>query len=111
MLSKEYIKSSIFLYVILIFIVKKLNKDLRICINYRAFNLLTIKNRNALFLIRETLIKLCIVKIFNKFDIITTFNEICIKEKNVKKIAFFIQFNLFEYLIISFELYNASSIF
>ena len=76
MLNKEYIKSSIFSYVISIFIVKKSNKDFRIYINYRVFKLLTIKNRNAFFLIKKTLIKLCIVKIFNKFNIITIFNEI-----------------------------------
>ena len=111
MLNKEYIKSNTFLYAISIFIIKKLNKGFRIYINYRAFNSLTIKNYNALFLIRKTLIKLYIAKIFNKFDIIITFNEIYIKKKNVKKIVFFIRYNLFEYLIMSFELYNASSTF
>ena len=49
-----------------------------------------IKNCNILFLIKKTLIKLYIVKIFNKFDIIIIFNEIRIKKRNVKKIAFFI---------------------
>lgn len=90
---------------------KKLNEEFRICINYKAFNALTIKNRNALFLIKETLIELCIVKIFNKFDIIIIFNAIRIKKKKIKKILFLIRYNLFEYVIIFFELYNALNTF
>ena len=107
MFNKRYIKLNIFLYAILILIIKKFNDDLRICIDYRVFNKLIIKNRNALFLIRETLIKFYIFKIYNKFNIIITFNEIKIKKNNEKKIAFLIKYNLFEYVIIFFELYNA----
>ena len=79
MFNKKYIKLNIFSYVASILIVKKLNKEFRICINYRALNALTIKNRNTLSLIKETLIKLYTAKIFNKFDIIAAFNEIRIK--------------------------------
>ena len=88
MFNKKYIKSNIFFYIISIFIIKKLDKEFRICIDYRIFNSLIIKNRNAFFLIKEILIKLCIIKIFNKFDIIIIFNEICMKEGDKEKIAF-----------------------
>ena len=109
--SKKYIKSNIFFYVISIFIVKKSNNRLRICIDYCAFNILTIKNRNILLLIREILAKLYIIKIYNKFDIIVIFNKIKIKKNNEKKIVFFIKYNFFEYIIIFFELYNAFDTF
>ena len=111
MFNKKYIKLNIFLYAILILIIKKFNNDLRICIDYRVFNKLIIKNRNALFLIREILIKFYIFKIYNKFNIIITFNKIKIKKNNKKKIAFFIKYNLFKYVIIFFKLYNVSIIF
>ena len=68
---------------------KKLNKNLRICINYRVLNALIIKNRNTLLLIRETLIKLSYAKIYIKFDVIVIFNEIKIK-KNYEKKRFFL---------------------
>ena len=90
MFNKRYIKLNTFFYATSILIMKKLNKKLRICINYRIFNALTIKNRNTSSLIKKTLIKLYIAKIFNKFDIIMIFNEIRIKERNIKKIVFFI---------------------
>ena len=109
--NKEYIKSSTSFYITSIFIVKKFNKRFYIYIDYRVLNFLIIKNRNAFLLIREILIKLCAIKIFNKFNIIIVFNEIYIKKENEEKIAFFIRYNLFEYVIISFELYNTFSIF
>ena len=109
--NKKYIKSNTFFYVASILIVKKLNERFRIYINYRVFNTLTIKNRNISSLIKKTLIKLYIIKIFNKFDIITTFNEIRIKEENIKKIVFFTRYNLFEYVIMSFELCNVLNTF
>ena len=100
MFNKKYIKSSTFFYIASIFIIKIINKKIRICIDYRILNSLIIKNRNALSLIKEILIKLCVIKIFNKFDIIIIFNEIRIKKRNKKKIVFFIRYNLFEYIII-----------
>ena len=110
-MKKEYIRLNILSYVVLVLIVKKLNKELRIYIDYRAFNALIIKNRNALFLIRETLVKLYLVKIFIKFNIIIAFNKIRIKKIDKEKTIFFTRYSLFKYLIILFKLYNTSNIF
>lgn len=111
MLIKEFIRFNYFEYAISILIVKKLEKELRVCVNYKTLNILIIKNRNAFFLIRNTLTKLCNVKIYNKFNIIVVFNEIKIRIENEKKIVFLTRYNLFEYVIMLFELYNVSSIF
>ena len=111
MFNKEYIKLSTFSYITSILIIKKLNERFYIYIDYRVLNSLIIKNYNVFSLIKETLIKLCAAKIFNKFDIITTFNEIRIKERNKEKIVFFTRYNLFEYIIMLFELYNAFNTF
>ena len=111
MLEKEFIRSNNFEYVVSIFIVKKLEKKLRVCVDYRTLNVLIIKNRNASFLIRDTLIRLCKIKIYNKFDIITTFNEIRMKKRNEKKIVFFIRYDLFEYVMMFFDLCNALDTF
>ena len=111
MLGKKYIRLSISLYATLVLIIKKSNEKLHIYVDYRALNVLIIKNRNASSLIRETIIKLYTIKVFIKFDIITIFNEIRIIEEDKKKIAFFIRYRLFKYTIISFSLYNALSTF
>ena len=111
MLSKNFIRFSYFDYFSSVLIVKKSEDEFKVCVDYRALNALTIKNRNTSSLIREILVRLCAAKIYIKFDIIATFNEIRIKKENEHKIAFLIRYNLFEYVVMSFELCNASNTF
>jgi len=79
---------------------------LRVYVNYRDFNVLTIKNRNILSLIREILQRLYKIKYYNKFDIIVAFNKIRMRFNNKHKIVFIIYYDLFKYVVISFKLYN-----
>ena len=111
MLKKKYIKSSIFLYIIFILIIKKSDKEFRIYIDYRIFNAFIILNHNISSLIKKILVKLYAAKIYNKFDIIIVFNEIKIKKNHEKKIAFLIKYNLYKYIMMLFELCNALIIF
>ena len=90
---------------------KKPDDGLRICIDYRILNALTIKNRNAPPLIRKTLARLYVVKIFTKFNIIAAFNKIRIKAGEEEKTAFLIRYSLFKYIVMPFGLYNALSTF
>ena len=85
MRQKNFIKHNSSSYVASVLIVKKSNENLRIYVNYRTFNNVIIKNRNILLLFRDILVRLCQVKIYNKFDIIIAFNEIRIKFKHKKK--------------------------
>ena len=111
MLNKKYNYYNILFYTALIFIVKKFNKKLCICVNYKTLNVLTIKNYNAFSLIKKILNWLYLVKLFIKFKIIAVFNKIQIKIKNKNKNAFFIKYKLFKYIIILFNLCNISSMF
>ena len=111
MLDKGYIKFNILFYVVFVFIVKKSDKELRFHVNYRAFNALIIFNRNASSLIKKTLVKFCAIKIYNKFDIIIVFNEIRVREDYKEKMIFFIKYDLYEYMIMFFDLCNASITF
>ena len=76
-----------------------------------TLNTLIIKNRNASPLIRETLIRLYIARIYIKFNIIAIFNKIRIREEDKEKTIFLIRYDLFEYVIILFKLYDILSIF
>ncbi len=80
-------------------------------VNYKDFNALTIKNYNILLLIQKTLQQLCKTKYYNKFNIITIFNEIRMRLNNKYKTIFIICYNLFKYVVISFMLYNVLIIF
>ena len=91
MFDKKFIRSNVSNFVVSILLIKKFDENFKICVDYRVFNALKIKNRNTFFLIREILIRLCVVKFYNKFDIIVVFNEIKIREKDENKIVFFIR--------------------
>ena len=111
MLGKGYIRPSTSPYAAPVLIVKKPDGGLRVCVDYRALNALTIPNRNAPPLIKETLAKLCAAKIYSKFDIIAAFNEIRVKEGHEHKTAFLTRYGLYEYTVMPFGLCNAPATF
>ena len=93
------------------FFVFKKNDELRLCVNYRKFNAIIIKNRYSLFLITEILNRLYEFKCFIKLNFKNVYYRIRIKIDNKWKITFRIRYNHFEYQIIFFELINVSTIF
>ena len=69
-----------------------------------------IQNQYSIFLIQKTLNQLSKTWYFTKFDIIIVFNQIHICENDEKYTAFQTWWELFEQLIISFDLKNESNI-
>ena len=94
-----------------ILIVRKPTGGLRICVDYRALNALTIKNRYPIPLVRETLSKMHGKKFFTKLDIVGAFNRIRIKEGHEWKTAFSTRYGQFECLCMPFGLCNAPATF
>ena len=64
------------------FFVFKKNDELRLCVNYRKFNAITIKNRHSLFLIIKILNRLCEFKCFIKLNFKNIYYRIKIKIDN-----------------------------
>ncbi len=107
-LSKDFIRVSRFQMIASVLFVKKLEKELCFCMNYRDLNAITIKNQYSLSLISETLNRLSWAKIFIKLNIISAFNQLRIKEEDEALIVFRTQFELFKYLVMLFDLCNES---
>lgn len=63
-----------------ILFVRKPGGGLRLYVDYRGLNNITIKNRYPLPLIRETLDRLSTAKFFTKLDVIAAFNRLRVKE-------------------------------
>lgn len=84
--------------------VKKLSGGVRICVNYRGINNVTLKMRYPLPLIKETLDAICKAKIFTKLDVISAFNRIRVKEGYKWLTVFITRFGLFESLVCPFGL-------
>jgi len=91
--------------------VKKANRGLRFCVDYRKVNAVSVKDRYPLPLIRETLNNLSLAKIYTKLDIISAFNTIRVRPEDVHKTAFRIRYGLFESLVLPFGLSNGPATF
>jgi hypothetical protein len=90
---------------------KKPGGGLRLCIDYRALNAITKKDRYPLPLIRETLNNLSKAKWFTKLDVIAAFHKIRVAEGDEWKTAFRTRFGLFEWLVTPFGMANSPSTF
>ena len=91
--------------------VKKPGGGLRLCMDYRALNEVSVKDCYPLPLIKETLNNLQGMKYFSKIDIISAFNNVRMKEGHKKLTAFLTRFRLFESLVMPFGLTRAPATF
>ena len=96
--------------VFVLFTFKK-NENLRLCVNYRNLNVITIKNKISLLFIDETLNHLVETVYFIKLNLKNAYYRIKIQVDDKWKIAFRTRYEFFEYAIMFFELTNASTIF
>jgi hypothetical protein len=110
-LSKGFIRASQSPAGAPILFVKKKDGGLRLCVDYRALNNITIKNRYPLPLIPEALDRLRQAKIYSKFDLKGAYNLVRIKEGDEWKTAFRTRYGHFECLVMPFGLTNAPAVF
>jgi hypothetical protein len=94
-----------------ILFVKKPNGTLRLCVDYRGLNAITIKNRHPLPLIPESLERLSKAKVFTTFDLKEAYHQIRIKKGHEWKTAFRTRYGHFEYTVMPFGLTNAPAQF
>jgi transposase InsO family protein len=94
-----------------VLLAKKPGGGVRVCVDYRGINNITLKNRYPLPLIRETLDSLCRAKIYTKLDVIAAFNRVRITQGHEWLTAFITRFGLYETLVTPFGLQGAPATF
>jgi hypothetical protein len=94
----------------IIFVPKK-DGSLRLCVDYRHLNSITIKDRHPLPLIHEIQDRIQGAKYFSKYDITNAYNRIRIKAGHEWKTAFRTKYGHFEYMVMPFGLTNAPATF
>ena len=96
------------LFVLFVF---KNNNNLKLYIDYKNLNIVFFKNKHLLLFIDETLNRLINVAYFIKLNLKNAYYQIRIRENNEWKTTFCIKYNLFEYVVMFFDLINTSIIF
>jgi hypothetical protein len=91
--------------------VKKKDQSLRLCVDYRPLNAVTIKNKYPLSRINILFDQLAGAKVFPKVDLRLGYHQIKMRMKDVSKTAFSIRYRLYEYWVMSFGLTNAPTHF
>jgi transposase InsO family protein len=94
-----------------ILFVDKPDGSLRLCVDYRALNEITIKNRYALPLIAELQDRIVGAKFFTKLDLLGAYNLIRMKKGEEWKTAFRTRYGHYEYNVMPFGLTNAPATF
>ena len=94
----------------ILFIFKK-NDNLKLYVDYRDLNAITIKNRHSLSLIKKTLNRLIDVVYFIKLNLKDVYHKIRISKNDEWKIAFRTRYEHFKYVVMLFHLTNAFIIF
>ncbi len=79
--------------------------------NYQDLNKITVKNRHSLSLISETLDRLNKIKQFTKLNLKNVYHCFRIQREDEWKMTFHTHYDHFEYMIMLFNLINASVIF
>ncbi len=90
---------------------KKPDGSLRLCVDYRGLNNLTIKNRYPFPLIGEALDRLGRAKRFTQLDLTSAYHRMRIREGDEWKTAFGTRYGHFEYQVMPFGLSNVPASF
>jgi hypothetical protein len=110
LLDKGYIRPSSSPWGCPTLFVKK-DQSLRLCVEYRPLNAITIKNKYPLPHIDILFDQLASARVFSKVDLRLGYHQIMIRSEDVPKTAFSTRYGLYEYLVMSFGLTNAPTHF
>jgi hypothetical protein len=111
LLMKGYIKPSKSPYQAPVFFVHKKDGTLRMCVDYKALNKATVKNRYPLPRIDDLFDRLSRAKVFSRIDLCSGYYQIRIAEGDEEKTACHTRYGSYEFLVMPFGLTNAPATF
>ena len=104
LLDKGLIRPSVSPWGAPILFVKKKDESLRLCIDYRELNRVTVKNKYPLPRIDDLFDQLAGAAVFSKIDLRTGYHQLKIKPEDVPKTAFRTRYGHYEFLVLPLSL-------
>ena len=111
LLDKGFIRPSTSPWGAPVLFAKKKDKTLRLCIDYRQLNRVTIKNRYPLPRIVDLFDQLRGARFYSKIDLLTGYHQMRVRETNIPKTMFRTRYGHFEFTVMPFGLTNGSVAF
>ena len=109
LLGKGFIRPSTSPWGTPVMFAKKKDKTLRLCIDYRQLNRVTIKNRYPLPRINDLFDQLRGARVYSKIDLRTSYHQLRVREADIPKTAFRTRYGHFELTVMPFGLTNATA--
>ena len=109
--AKQFIRPSSSPWGAPVIFVPKKDGTQRMCVDYRALNEVTVKNKYPLPRIEDLFDQMRGAKVFSKIDLRSGYHQMKIRPSDIPKTAFTSRYGLFEYTVMSFGLTNAPAYF
>ena len=111
LLDKRFIRPSTSSWGAPVLFAKKKGKTLRLYIDYRQLNMVTIKNRYPLPRMDDLFDQLREVRVYSKIDLRTGYHQLRVRDTDILKTAFRTRYGHFEFTVMPFGLMNAPAAF
>jgi hypothetical protein len=110
-LKKGYIRPSVSPWGAPVLFVKNKDGMLRLCIDFRQLNKVTVKNKYSLSRIDDLFDQLKDAKIFSTIDLRSGYHQVRIKDEDINKTAFRTRYSHYKFTMVSFGLSNTLIVF
>ena len=111
MVNKGFVRPSTSPWGASVLFVKKKAGSMRLCIDYRELNKVTIRNQYPLPRIDDLFDQLQGAKVSSKIDLRSGYHQLRVHDEDVSKTAFRTRYGHFEFLVMPFGLTNAPAAF